>query len=120
MGRCISHPKVEIVIMDKILLIDEKDTVAVVLCDINTNQKIQLNRGKTISCITAIDHISQYHKIAIQVMRKGEEIIKYGECIGIASKDIDVGEHVHEHNIKETERNLRGGDLLGVYGIPKK
>jgi len=40
------------------------------------------------------------HKIARQVIVKGEKIIKYGVSIGSAIEDIAFGEHVHMHNMK--------------------
>lgn len=40
------------------------------------------------------------HKYAIRNIQKGEEIIKYGQPIGIAQGDIKIGEHVHSHNMK--------------------
>ncbi|RLG06284.1 MAG: D-galactarate dehydratase, partial [Thaumarchaeota archaeon] len=48
------------------------------------------------------------HKLAIREIPRGEEIIKYGEVIGRATRDIEIGEHVHVHNVE----SLRGrGDL---------
>lgn len=44
--------------------------------------------------------LSTGHKTALCNIRKGEEIIKYGYPIGIASCDIAEGEHVHTHNMK--------------------
>ena len=40
------------------------------------------------------------HKYATKHIRCGEEVIKYGQPIGIASCDINQGEHVHSHNMK--------------------
>lgn len=40
------------------------------------------------------------HKYARRNIKKGEEIIKYGQPIGIAQSDIKMGEHVHSHNLK--------------------
>ncbi|MDE5605254.1 MAG: altronate dehydratase family protein [Eubacterium sp.] len=40
------------------------------------------------------------HKYAIKNIAKGEKVIKYGYPIGIASKDIKEGEHIHSHNLK--------------------
>ena len=39
------------------------------------------------------------HKIAVKDIKKGELIMKYGEEIGIATKDIVKGEYVHVHNL---------------------
>lgn len=40
------------------------------------------------------------HKIARRDIKSGEDIIKYGNPIGVAIKAIKKGEHVHTHNCK--------------------
>lgn len=45
------------------------------------------------------------HKYAVCDIKKGENIIKYGNPIGHALCDIKKGEHVHTHNVKT---NLSG------------
>jgi altronate hydrolase len=40
------------------------------------------------------------HKYATQLIKKGENVIKYGFPIGHALADIQVDEHVHVHNLK--------------------
>ena len=48
------------------------------------------------------------HKIAVKDIRIGEKIMKYGEEIGIATREIIKGEYVHVHNLD----SMRGrGDL---------
>ena len=39
------------------------------------------------------------HKIAVRDIAQGELIIKYGEEIGIATRDIRKGDYVHVHNL---------------------
>ena len=45
------------------------------------------------------------HKYALCDIKKGENIIKYGNPIGHATEDILAGAHVHTHNMKT---NLSG------------
>ena len=45
------------------------------------------------------------HKYALRKINSGENIIKYGFPIGHATCDIEIGEHVHTHNVKT---NLEG------------
>lgn len=52
------------------------------------------------SSYSVLDTIPYGHKIAIKNIRKGEQITKYGESIGIASEDIRVGQYVHVHNVE--------------------
>ena len=40
------------------------------------------------------------HKYALEKIKCGENIIKYGFPIGHAICDIEIGEHVHTHNVK--------------------
>ena len=50
-------------------------------------------------------NLSDGHKYALKDIKKGENIIKYGNPIGHATEDIKKGEHVHSHNVKT---NLSG------------
>lgn len=49
--------------------------------------------------IVAAQVIPIYHKVAVTGIKEGNDVFKYGEKIGVATKDINVGEHVHTHNI---------------------
>lgn len=40
------------------------------------------------------------HKYALQDIKCGEKVIKYGFPIGVATADVKKGEHVHSHNLK--------------------
>ncbi|MDA5562384.1 altronate dehydratase family protein [Cobetia sp. MMG027] len=53
----------------------------------------------------AKQNIDAGHKVAVMSIANGEEIIKYGQVIGVASRDIDIGEHVHTHNLAMRERD---------------
>lgn len=50
-------------------------------------------------------NIDDGHKYAVRDIKKGENIIKYGNPIGHATCDIKKGDHVHSHNMKT---NLSG------------
>lgn len=39
------------------------------------------------------------HKLAISSIRRGDPIFKYGQVIGVASRDVEPGDHVHTHNL---------------------
>src|SRR5260370_23390467 len=58
--------------------------------------------------IVVTESIPRGHKIALQAIRAGEPVVKYGSPIGTASMDIPKGVHVHTHNVA----SARGpGDL---------
>lgn len=50
--------------------------------------------------ITTVTDIPAGHKIAIQDIPEGFEVIKYGYRIGFATEAIKTGEWIHTHNIK--------------------
>ncbi|MDA3922001.1 MAG: altronate dehydratase family protein [Salinisphaera sp.] len=49
--------------------------------------------------ITARAGISAGHKIATQAIASGAPVLRYGQVIGFASRDIEPGAHVHLHNL---------------------
>lgn len=40
------------------------------------------------------------HKLALADIAAGQEIIEYGQPVGIATRDIRHGDHVHVHNVR--------------------
>ena len=50
--------------------------------------------------LKAADDIPLGHKIALGDIQDGDTVLKYGQDIGRASKDISKGRHVHVHNLK--------------------
>ena len=78
------------------LCLSNKDNVANTLDIISAGQKLEIKNKKT---ITAKTQIPKYHKIALNNIPSGSSIIKNGICIGTAITKIDLGAHVHVHNI---------------------
>lgn len=75
-----------------------KDNVAVAIAPIPGGSEISISGTD----ITLAENIPQGHKFALLPIKKGETILKYGNPIGTASRDIQQGEWVHTHNIKTT------------------
>ena len=69
--------------------------------------------------VTASCNIPIYHKIACKNMKQSEKCYKYGNIIGIASKAISAGDHVHTHNLESMrgrgDKVNRWGDDMGDY-----
>ncbi|MBQ3276177.1 MAG: UxaA family hydrolase [Oscillospiraceae bacterium] len=92
------------------LQVDEKDNTATIFAD-------DIRAGDTVEIrdpqggrhtLTVLSDVPYGHKIALRDIARGEHIIKYGESIGAAQRDIPAGDYVHVHNIAA----LRGrGDL---------
>ena len=86
-----------------LIIHDEKDNVGVVV--IETTKKGQdcnawiMENDKTVK-INSISEIPLGHKIALQDLKEGDTILKYGHDIGKVVKSIKKGEHVHVHNVK--------------------
>jgi altronate dehydratase small subunit len=89
------------------LLLEQKDNVAVVLDDVQKDEIVRVKGYGTSKELSILDNISLAHKIAVNPIKKGEPVIKYGEVIGLATTNIEIGSHVHIHNIRSTRI---GGD----------
>lgn len=92
------------------LKVTDKDNVATIFANgVKNGMAVDVRDKKGSSeTVTVIGDVPYGHKIAVRDIKKGELIIKYGEEIGAATKDISKGEYVHVHNLEA----LRGrGDL---------
>ena len=49
--------------------------------------------------VAARDKAGPGHKIAPSDISDGTHILRYGQTIGVATRDIEAGEHVHVHNM---------------------
>jgi altronate hydrolase len=58
-----------------------------------------VNQGDTAAGITAREKVLKGHKMAVQPIREGEPIKKFGQIIGFAKAHVAPGEWVHEHNV---------------------
>ncbi len=55
--------------------------------------------GQHIEGITVTDRVPRGHKLASRLIAAGESVRKFGQIIGSASRRIEPGEWVHEHNL---------------------
>lgn len=87
--------------LKKALKMHDKDNVATVLDDIKKGEEVSITfDGISQNIIVANQDIDCYHKVSIKDTKCNEEVIKYGEIIGKASKAINIGDHVHINNIE--------------------
>jgi len=78
------------------------DNAGVAVQYLKSNEKIAgivMEKNKEVT-ITPICDIAFGHKIALVNIKSGAPIIKYGEKIGNATKDINKGEWIHTQNLK--------------------
>lgn len=79
----------------RLLVMNKKDNVGVVLenAEIGDTCTVQGNP------IKIIEPIEFAHKIALSDIAEGDNVVKYGENIGYALRDITQGQWVHVHNM---------------------
>lgn len=86
----------------KFLVHEDGDYVGVAVQDIQAGEEvlgIGIHSGKEYRVKSNHD-MPLGHKIALRSIKKGEVVIKYGENIGNATADIQIGDWVHTQNLK--------------------
>jgi len=84
----------------KAILIDKRDSVATALCQLEKGDSVRVGIADFALDIVLLQDIPFGHKFALKDIQQGEHVIKYGEAIGLATKPIRQGEHVHIHNVE--------------------
>ncbi len=79
----------------QLIHIHPSDNVAVALADLPQGTTVTVDGVE----VTAAEAINRGHKIALQDIAAGEPIVKYGNTIALATKDIKKGTWVHTHNV---------------------
>ncbi len=80
----------------EVILSHPKDNVATAKSPIDAGAVLTFPEGKSLE---VKEEIPFGHKIALQKIPKGGAVIKYGERIGRAIREIKPGELVHIHNV---------------------
>lgn len=78
-----------------LIRIQPKDNVAVATREVATGTTVRTAEGDE---VTATDVVRYGWKVALVAIAEGEDIVKYGEKIGTASRPISPGDPVHTHN----------------------
>lgn len=90
-------------LQDKAIVADPKDNVATARAEINAG--VALSRDGNEDIIVR-ESIPFGHKLALDSIAGGEPVFKYGQRIGVATRDISTGDLVHVHNLSgERGRN---------------
>ena len=79
----------------RFLTLHSSDTVGVALQALTPGSEISDHDWR----ITLRDDIPPGHKFATRRIPNGEAVLKFGQPIGFASKDIEPGDWVHVHNV---------------------
>jgi altronate hydrolase len=86
---------------NSLILLHPADSVAIARVPIPEGSSLQIS-GHT---VTARAPIPAGHKIAIRSLNSGEPVYRFGNIIGFATASIQLGDHVHVHNLGYEERN---------------
>ena len=85
----------------KAIQIDEKDNVATTTSEVDAGEQLEVISpdGKVILKPEVSEPIPFGHKLAIKPIKKGDNIVKYGEIIGVATHPVKAGAWVNTHNV---------------------
>ncbi|MCA9132387.1 MAG: altronate dehydratase [Planctomycetales bacterium] len=79
-----------------VVQLSPRDTVVVALRDLAVGQTVDIGG----QALAVRDDIPAGHKLAIRQVPQDAAVIKFGWSIGLASRAIAPGEHVHSHNLR--------------------
>ena len=86
--------------------INELDNCVTLTGNAETGDVVSYLENDSVRTVTARVSIPIWHKIAIRPIPSGSEALKYGAVIGVASENIETGDHVHVHNVRSCARTL--------------
>ena len=87
-------------------LINAKDNVVTVVADLKEREQVFVKFQGKQTIYRCNQNIPFGHKIAITDINQDDPVIKYGQVIGIASQNIQKGDWVHTHNVRDDYKVL--------------
>lgn len=82
------------------IMMKAADNVCTVVQAVAAGSEVAVSLGGRTSRQKVSEAIPFGHKFAVRDIVAGEAIVKYGEVIGLATKAIKAGQHVHVHNLE--------------------
>jgi len=79
----------------KLLRLHSQDNIVVATAPIKAESVLKLDRVK----IQIVSNVPMAGKVATRPIAEGEKILKFGQPIGHATRNIEPGEWVHTHNL---------------------
>jgi altronate hydrolase len=73
--------------------------------------------GDSVLGVVARDSVPFGHKMALLDVAAGQVLRKYGQPIGVATRPILAGEHVHSHNLAVGAGRLGAGAVAAAHGV---
>jgi altronate hydrolase len=77
-----------------VLKLNPTDPLVVATRELKPGEEVGLGE------IKPAETIARGHKMAIRAIEGGEQVRKLGQVIGVATKPIAVGQHIHTHNVE--------------------
>lgn len=87
------------------LLMDEQDNVVTCVREVAAGQTVVYQKGGQLCTLTAAQDIPYCHKVALEPLAEGADVIKYGELIGRTLAPIQKGGWVWHENIYSVPRD---------------
>lgn len=87
------------------LLMDEKDNVVTCVTEVPAGQDVVYRKGDQLCTVKAEEDIPYCHKITLVDLKKGEDVIKYGESLGVMIEDTTKGHWVSHNNLVSVPRD---------------
>jgi altronate dehydratase small subunit len=88
----------------RFIVIDRRDNVATAVQTLPAREVLDMEAGTTADRasgpLTLCEAIPFGHKFALRPIPARGPVIKYGETAGLATEDIEAGQHVHVHNVE--------------------
>jgi hypothetical protein len=91
--------KGEAMTITAMMINQQDDNVGVVTTALKKGQLARFRQADAVEEVELRDDVPIYHKFCVRSIKKGEPVIKYGEQLGLATRDIAPGDYVHTHNL---------------------
>ena len=90
-------------------LLAAQDNVAVALRPIAAGDRVLVRTPGGVRDVVALEAIPLCHKIAMADLAPGDDVLKYGCCIGEVTQPVARGAWVHTHNVVSRRARPRSG-----------
>lgn len=94
------------------LLMDERDNVVTCVEEIPAGATVTYQDGDQVCTVRAEETIPYCHKIALQDLGAGDDVMKYGESLGKLISPVSKGHWVNDNNLKSVPRDY-DAELVG-------
>ncbi|MEM9586060.1 MAG: altronate dehydratase family protein [Planctomycetota bacterium] len=78
--------------------LDPSDNVAIATSPLSPGQRVSVSGSEPLHVSIAIP---RGHKVAVRSISIGDAVVKFGQPIGRATSTIQLGDHVHSHNLTD-------------------